>query len=100
MITGLVRRAGNRRIGKPSDPVRRRSFAVIIASVAVFLAVMDIRNPAHAYLDPGTGSIILQLLLGGFAGGLFVLKLYWHRFKSLFQRDRKKSQGAAAPSQE
>ena len=100
MFTGLVRRAGDQRGRKSSDPVRRRGGAAIVAAVAVFLAVMDIQNPAHAYLDPGTGSIILQLLLGGFAGALFVLKLYWHRFRSLFQRDRKKSQDATAPSRE
>ncbi len=41
---------------------------------------------AHAYLDPGTGSMILQLLLGGIAGMAVVLKLYWHRLKALFGR--------------
>ena len=35
---------------------------------------------AHAYLDAGTGSMILQLLLGGVAGIALVGKLYWHRF--------------------
>jgi hypothetical protein len=35
---------------------------------------------AHAYLDAGTGSMILQLLLGGVAGLALVGKLYWHRF--------------------
>lgn len=35
---------------------------------------------AHAYLDPGTGSMILQLLLGGVAGLALAGKLYWHRF--------------------
>ena len=34
---------------------------------------------AHAYLDPGTGSMILQLLLGGVAGLALAGKLYWHR---------------------
>ncbi len=41
---------------------------------------------AQAYLDPGTGSMILQLLLGGIAGMAVVLKLYWHRVKALFGR--------------
>lgn len=35
--------------------------------------------PALAYLDAGTGSMILQVLLGGFAGLAMVGKLYWHR---------------------
>ncbi len=45
--------------------------------------------PAYAYLDPGTGSIILQLLLGGVAGGIVICKLYWARLKSFFVRDTK-----------
>ena len=32
---------------------------------------------ADAYLDPGSGSMMLQLLLGGFAGLGVILKLYW-----------------------
>ena len=37
-------------------------------------------SPAYAYLDPGTGSIILQVILGGVAGVLVISKLYWHNF--------------------
>lgn len=36
------------------------------------------------YLDPGTGSLFLQLLLGGVAGLLVVLKLSWRRLLSVF----------------
>lgn len=36
-------------------------------------------GPAQAYLDPGTGSILLQALLGGVAGAAVVGRLYWHR---------------------
>ena len=37
-------------------------------------------TPAYAYLDPGTGSLFLQLLLGGVAGLIVIIKLYWHSF--------------------
>lgn len=40
-------------------------------------------SSAHAYLDAGTGSMILQVLLGGIAGLMIVGKLYWYRFRSL-----------------
>ena len=33
-------------------------------------------EPSHAYLDPGTGSIILQSLLAGIAVTIGVLRLY------------------------
>ena len=36
-------------------------------------------QPALAYLDPGAGSMILQLLLGGSAAILVVLKFTWRR---------------------
>ena len=32
-----------------------------------------------AYLDPASGSLLLQLVLGGVAGLALVLKLFWHR---------------------
>ena len=37
-----------------------------------------------AYMDPGTGSLFLQVLLGGIAGLLVFVKLFWHRFLSFF----------------
>jgi len=40
-------------------------------------------QPAWAYIDPASGSMIVQLALGGVAGMLVVLKLYWHRFMNL-----------------
>jgi uncharacterized membrane-anchored protein YitT (DUF2179 family) len=39
---------------------------------------------AYAYLDPGTGSILLQAVIGGVASGLFVIRLYWRKLRSLF----------------
>jgi hypothetical protein len=41
---------------------------------------------AHAYLDPATGSILLQGLLAGVAGLAVVLRLYWTRMKAFFRR--------------
>jgi hypothetical protein len=39
-----------------------------------------------AYLDPGTGSLILQVLVGGVAGIAVTFKLWWSRVTSLFRR--------------
>lgn len=38
---------------------------------------------AWAYLDPGSGSMLLQVILGGVAAIGVAAKLYWHRFKRL-----------------
>ncbi len=56
-----------------------------LLATAMVLSVTAIA-PAQAYLDPGTGSIILQLILGGVAGVMVVMKLYWHRLLSFFGR--------------
>jgi hypothetical protein len=54
-----------------------------LPNVALLAAVPTLffTGPAWAYLDPGTGSMMLQLLLGGIAGAMVVGKLYWHRFR-------------------
>ena len=34
------------------------------------------------YVDPGAGSLVLQLILGGIAGALVTLKVYWRRLRA------------------
>lgn len=40
---------------------------------------------AIAYIDPGTGSLILQGLIAGFAAAAVVLRGYWYRIKAFFR---------------
>jgi len=40
--------------------------------------------PAYAYLDPGSGSFIVQILLAGLMGAALMTKIYWARIKSFF----------------
>ena len=51
--------------------------------------------PAHAYIDPGTGSIILQAILGLVAVTLTAASYYWNKLKSfikkIFKKDKKKN---------
>jgi hypothetical protein len=47
-------------------------------------AVALLAKPAN-YLDPGSGSYLLQLLIAGALGALFALRLYWTRVKEFFQ---------------
>lgn len=54
--------------------------------LALFLAIPS--GSAHAYLDPATGSMILQMIVGGIAGSLVVIRLYWYRLKLFFQPSR------------
>ena len=61
------------------------AFRLLFAALLLGVATSN----AHAYLDPGTGSMILQVLLGGVAGVMLAGKLYWQRFLSLFGVRRK-----------
>ena len=38
------------------------------------------------YIDPGSGSLMLQLLAGSIVGGLFILKTYWSKVKTLIRK--------------
>ncbi len=40
---------------------------------------------ASAYLDPGSGSYIVQMLIAGAVGGAYAIKLYWQRIVFFFK---------------
>lgn len=61
----------------------RKVRAIVALGAIAFVAGA---TPAYAYLDPGTGSMLLQLILGGVAGALVVGKLYWQRLKDFVVR--------------
>lgn len=48
-------------------------------------------QPILAYIDPGTGSYLVQLLIATILGGLFALKTYWRKILNLFSDKFSKS---------
>jgi hypothetical protein len=58
-------------------------------SLAGLLTMLSISAPAHAYLDPATGSIILQATLGAVAGATLFFRTSLYRIKMLFVRKGK-----------
>lgn len=66
---------------------------LVTVTILLTLSCLIFPKDAYAYLDPGTGSYILQLLIAALLGGLFAVKLYWKRikifFKNLFSRGKK-----------
>ncbi|WP_440651113.1 hypothetical protein [Candidatus Pelagibacter sp. HIMB1495] len=46
-------------------------------------------SSAQAYIDPGTISIIFQAIVGAIVAGGVALKMYWHKFKTLFSKKKK-----------
>ena len=57
-----------------------------LASIYFFF----ICSEAHAYLDPGTGSIIIQAILGAIAAFFTSIAIYWEKVKSFFKKSFKK----------
>lgn len=39
--------------------------------------LLTLTKTAYAYLDPGTGSYVFQVILAMILGALYTLKLYW-----------------------
>ena len=46
---------------------------------------LSITSPAHAYLDPGTGSMLLSAIIGVAAAVGLALKLFWYRLVGLIR---------------
>ena len=59
------------------------------------MALLSVTVDAYAYIDPGTGSYILQIVLAFFLGALFALKMFWKNVKgfvvNLFSRGKKQA---------
>jgi len=51
----------------------------------VLAATLLATSPAHAYLDPGTGSMILSAIIGVAAAVGLALKLFWYRLVGLLR---------------
>ena len=54
-----------------------KKFALI---AVVFLSLFT--SSAWAYLDPGTGSMLLQVILGGVAAVGVAIKIFWYRIRA------------------
>ena len=56
-----------------------RTVGVLIVLAAVFEVAL---KPSYAYMDPGTGSFMLQMAIAGVLGALFTLKMFWAQVKT------------------
>lgn len=61
-----------------------------------------IATEAHAYIDPGSGSVLLQVLLAGLLAVGFTIKTFWGNLKSrvtgLFSRSKRPADDDSDPS--
>ena len=63
-----------------------RSPQLLKGIVAFLLVNFFMTAPAHAYLDPGTGTMIVQIILGGIAGLAVAGKLFWSQITGFFAK--------------
>jgi hypothetical protein len=64
--------------------------------ICLLVAVLYMAFPpfAYAYLDPGTGSYVFQLLIAGAVGLGFLIKVYWNKIKLFLSRPFSKDEMA------
>jgi hypothetical protein len=54
--------------------------------LVLLLALFVFPGAAQAYLDPGTGSYIIQIALAAIVGTMFAVRLFWGRIKAFFKK--------------
>ena len=64
--------------------------ATLSQSLLATICLLAFSLPAHAYVDPGTGSMAVQLLIGGVVALAFTIKTYYYairaKMRSIFGR--------------
>lgn len=66
-----------------------RKFGLILMGLILYSVISP--TPAHAYLDPGAGSFIVQAIVGGVVGLATITRLYWTRIRDFIRREKEKS---------
>lgn len=59
--------------------------------ILIVFYFFSLSSEANAYLDPGTGSIIIQAILGAVAAFFTTACIYWEKFKNFFKKFSKKN---------
>ena len=67
-------------------------------ALALATPVLAVTPTAQAYIDPGTGSLLLQGLIAAIAGIAVAAGVYWERVKAFFRRDRDASEREDDPN--
>lgn len=60
------------------------STVMLIKVLAFTVGFLSLAREAHAYLDPGTGSYVIQILIATLAGGAYLIASSWTKVKEFF----------------
>jgi hypothetical protein len=73
------------------DPCNDQGMSVI----TFMLFMMISAHPIHAYLDQGTGSMVVQIIAASVFGGTFLIKSFWRKtilfWKSIIPKEKEQS---------
>jgi len=58
-----------------------------ITFMAIGIVVL-VPATASAYVDPGSGGLVIQVVIGAIVGVGVTCKLYWSRIRSFFSRQK------------
>jgi hypothetical protein len=72
----------------------------LIIFVAYSLGVVTAPSPAFAYIDPGTGTMLIQVIVAAIFGALFTLKAWLGALKSVFIKDKPSEESPAVTKEE
>lgn len=61
--------------------MRTRIFYISVLVLAFSFTAIPMAN---AYIDPGSGSFIIQMLVGAALGASLAIKIFWRRLVSFF----------------
>tara|TARA_B100000767_G_C19679643_1_gene498982 strand:+ start:298 stop:549 length:252 start_codon:yes stop_codon:yes gene_type:complete len=67
-----------------------KRYATKLRFKLLFFWLILYTSSAFAYLDPGTGSALLQGLIGGVAVGVSFLSIYWQKVKAFLTNIKNK----------
>ena len=59
-----------------------------IKFIWIVLVSFTLTTNAYAYIDPGTGTIIIQAIIGALAAGAVTIKIYWYKLKAFFTKKK------------
>lgn len=60
---------------------KHRIFTLTVLVLGFSLLVIPVAN---AYIDPGSGSYMLQMVVGAFLGISLAIKVFWHKITGFF----------------
>ena len=57
----------------------------------IFFLLLLLQSNAHAYIDPGSGSIIIQAIIAAIATAGTTATIYWNKIKNFFKKNKRKN---------